>query len=251
MKVASILAALSLFAIEPARAAPDAAAYGLYVAGDYQAAVERARAAGGAEDFALAARAMNAVAYFEEGRKSSRRKADDALDLAEKAIELDPGLPEAHLQAAIALALKGARMSPVRALFAGLASKARREIDEAMALNPGNPWALSTSAAWRLEVSRRGGGALYDADPDLGFNEFMQARAADPDNPAIAYECALRLLAAGRTEWRAPALAALEAAIAASPETKFERDIQALARALRAAIDNGPQAEQAFIDAQP
>jgi hypothetical protein len=155
------------------------------------------------------------------------------------------------LQAAISLALKGARMSPVRAMFSGLASKARNRIDAALALDPQNAWALSTSAAWRIEVSRRGGGSLYGADPERGFEEFRRARMLAPNNVAIAYECALRLLADGRQEWRNQALAALSDAITAKPTTKFEADVQALARDFKTAIDAGPKAEEAFIDRQP
>ena len=238
-------------AFQSAPANANNAAYSAYAAGDYAAAVAAATKGGTAEDLALAARALNAVSYFEDGRKSARRTAGDAYEVAKEAIALDPALPEAHLQAAIALALKGARISPVRAFFSGLASKARSEIDEALALDADNPWALSTSAAWRIEVARRGGGSLYGADPVEGHREFLRARALAPDNAAIAYECALRLAADGRAEWRADALASLDAAIAATPATRFEADIQALARDFKAAIAKGEKAERAFIDAQP
>ncbi len=249
----ALFAAALVLASAPgaASAAAADAAYSAYAAGDYEKSVDLARRAGSAEDYALAARAMNAVAYFEDGRRSARRTAGDAFELAEKAIELNPALSEAHLQAAISLALKGARMSPVRAFLSGLASKARDRIDAALALDPENPWALSTSAAWRIEVARRGGGALYGADPVAGHDEFMRARALAPDNIAISYECALRILADGRAEWRHDGLSSLEAAIAATPATKFEADVQARARALDAAVADGREAEVAFIEAQP
>jgi hypothetical protein len=234
-----------------AEAAPAEPAYAAYAAGDYAKAVDLASRAGRAEDLALAARAINAVAYFDDGRKSARKSADEAFDIAEKAAALDPRLPEAHLQAAIALALKGARMSPVRAFISGLAGKARERIDVALALDPESPWALSTSAAWRIEVARRGGGSLYGADPKKGYEEFMKARALAPDNLTIAYECALRLIADGRAEWRGDGLAALDAALAAAPSTKFEADVQALARDFKAAIGAGSDAEKAFIAKQP
>lgn len=235
----------------PARSEPASAAYAAYAAGDYAQAVVIANEAGRAEDLALAARAINAVSYFDEGRKSARKTANEALAVAEQAVALDPDLPEAHLQAAIALALKGARMSPVRAFLSGLAGKAREKIDVALSLDAENPWALSTSAAWRIEVARRGGGSLYGADPIKGHDEFMKARALAPDNLTIAYECALRLIADGRGEWRAEGLSSLDASLAAAPQTKFEADVQTLARQFKAAIAAGPDAEKAFIAAQP
>ncbi len=192
------LITLLAFLSTPVRSEPAAAAYAAYAAGDYAKAVVIANEAGRAEDLALAARAINAVSYFDEGRKSARKTANEAFAVAEQAVALDPTLPEAHLQAAIALALKGARMSPVRAFLSGLAGKAREKIDVALLLDAENPWALSTSAAWRIEVARRGGGSLYGADPIKGHDEFMKARALAPDNLTIAYECALRLIADGR-----------------------------------------------------
>ncbi len=246
-----ILFAALLICLSTLAAPAEAGAYAAYQRGDYARAVEIATASGRAEDLALAARSLNAVAYFDHGRKSERRAADDAFEFADQAIALDPALPEAHLQAAIAIALKAARMSPVKAFFSGFAGKARKKIDRALALDKQNPWALSASAAWRIEVARRGGAALYGADPEEGFEEFMAARALAPENITIAHECALRLLADGRPAWRAPALLSLDAALKAAPTTKFEADIQARSLVFRAAIDKGLAAERAFIAAQP
>lgn len=250
--VARVLALIVLILINGAAyAAPDQAALAAYESGDYAKAVALGGDSPRAEDRALAARALNAVAYFERDRKQARRIADDAYDAAQAAIALDPALPEAHLQAAIALALKGAHTSPALAFITGLPRKARRRIDAALALDPGNAWAVSTSAAWRIEVARRGGASIDGADPVRGHEEFLKARSLAPDNPTIAYECALRLLAAGRPEWRADALAALADALAAAPATAFERDVQKLARALAAAVAQGPAAERQFIESQP
>ncbi|MGF1544503.1 MAG: hypothetical protein ACFB00_08410 [Parvularculaceae bacterium] len=235
--------------IQPVAASPDAAAYEAFADGRYESAVDIAANAGGAENLALAARAHNAVAYFEADRKAARRAARAALEEAEAAIELDPQLPEAHLQSAIALAVFGAKAGPLRSFVGNVAGRSRRSIDAALAIDPDNPWALSTSAAWRLEVHRRGGGLVYDADPDLGFKEFERARELAPDNVAVAYECALRLLASERAAWRGVAREALNVAVEGAPETAFEREIQARARGLKAARDRDPMSLAAFIDA--
>lgn len=234
-----------------AEAAVSESAAAAFARGDYEDTLLIAASEGGAENLALAARTHNAIAYFDPDRKSARKEADAAYDAAREAMRFDPALSEAHLQAAIALALKGALISPARAFLSGLAGKARKEIDAALAIDPDNPWALSTSAAWRIEVARRGGAKLYGADPVKGRDEFIRALEVAPDNVAIAYECALRLLADGRPEWRAEGLSALDAALAGAPTTKFEDDIQARAREFRAAIEGGPKAERKFIEAQP
>jgi hypothetical protein len=248
----AICAAVSIaLAASPAWAAPDEAAFRAYVDGQYEAAAAAAAKAGGAENLALAARALNAVAYFDEGRKTARKAAASALDYAEAAIDEDPRLPEAHLQAAISLGLKGSRMAPLRAFMAGIASKTRQHLDAALELDPKNPWALSTSAAWRLEVARRGGGAVYGAVPEDGETEFEAARAVAPGNIVIAYECALRLLASERPEWRAEALRSLEDALAAAPSTVFEKRVHGRAEELTAAVAQGPGAVRAFVREHP
>jgi hypothetical protein len=248
-KLFSILV-LSL-AATPAVAAPDPDAWAAFARGDYAAAVEAGKRAGTADDLALAARALNAAADFDGGKRSARRTADEALDLADAAIKLDPTLVEGHLQAGVSLALKGARMAPMSAFMSGIAGMARARLDEALRLDPDYPLALSTSGAWRIEVTRRGGGALKGADPEKGYAELMAARAAAPDEITIAHEAALRLIADGRPEWRDEGLVALDAAIAASPKTKFDADIQALSLEFKLAIAAGRKAEKAFIARQP
>lgn len=230
---------------------PDAAAYALYVAGDYEAVVRLATELGGADNLGLAARALNAQAYLAEDRKAARRTAERALDFAEAALAIEHEKVEGHLQAAIALAMRGANMAPVRAFLLNLPSRARRHIDEALALDAGSAWALSTSAAWRLEVFRRGGGSMYGADPEAGYQEFLKARALDPDNVAIAYECALRLLASQRAEWRETALGCLSASEAGAPRSDFDRHIKERSAALARAIAAGPEAEAEFVANQP
>jgi len=243
--------AMAAAAFAGASAAPDENAFARFKGGAYEAAALAAGQAGGAENLALAARALNAEAYLETKDKSARRLAKKAQDYAEAAIEADPSLIEGHLQAAIALAQRGARMAPWRAFFLGLATRARERLDRALAIEPSNAWALSTSAAWHLEVARRGGEGRFGADPEAGHRQFIAARAAAPDNLLIAYECALRLLAYGRDEWRAQALASLETALRLQPMDAFERSVLERTRALQSAVDDGVGAERAFIDAQP
>ncbi len=251
MRILFSLTAAAMALVAPAAAETDGAAVAAFVAGDFEKSAELALTAGAAENHALAARAMNALAYFEEERKASRKLAERALEYAEIAIREDPSLPEGHLQAAIGLGLRGARMSPARAFIANVPNRVRNYLDAALKLDPNNQWALSTSAAWRLEVARRGGAKAYHAVPDEGFTEFQKARTIAPQSVMIAYECALRLLASGRAEWREVGLEALDAALASLPATAFDRSVQERARAFRAAIDKSDDAEAAFIAAQP
>lgn len=243
--------AVSLFFAMSALAAPDDAALSLFNEGEFIAAADRAESIGDAENLALAARALNAKAYLDEDDKRAKKTAKRAAKLADEAAERDPALVEAYLQAAIAMAQRGSRMSAFKAFFLGLGPGARERLDTALALAPENSWALSTSAGWHLGVAARAGDGRFGADAATGYAQFLAARERDPDNISICYEMALRILAYGEPAWRDDALAALADARAAAPQNAFDTALQARAEKFSAAIDAGTAAEAAFITAQP
>jgi hypothetical protein len=242
---------VTFFAGAISYAQPDEEAYALFVSGAFDEAAEAAASAGGAENLALAARAINAEAYLETDNKAARRLSKRALKYAEQAIEDNPVLVEGHLQAAISYALRGARMSPVRAFLSGAAGKARKLLDHALTLDPENAWALSSSGAWHLEVARRAGEGRFGSDPEVGFQQFAAARAAQPQNLLIAYEAALRLLAYDEPAARENGLAALHDAVTLAPSDAFERRVLMRAKVFQQAVDDGREAERAYIKAQP
>ncbi len=236
------------FVTASAGAEVDGEALRLFSEGAYEVAAETASAVGGAENLALAARALNAGGYLTVDDKDSRKTFKRAYEYAEAAIAVDPKLVEGHLQAAISLAQRGSRMATWRAFMLGMAKRARDEIDAALLLDPDGAWTLSMSAGWHLEVARKGGSGIFGSDPQLGRIQFVAAQTTDPNNIAIAYECALRLLAASNPDWREDALFALDVASRGEPRDAFERALQSRAKGLEAAIAKGPKAERAFID---
>lgn len=252
-KCLCMIAAL-LTSLGVAHAAPDGEAEERFIAGAYDPAVEKAIATGGAENLALAARALNAQAYLSDDDKVAKRAAKRAAKLADEAVELDPMLVEGYLQGAIAMAQRGARISAVKAFFLGLGGGARDRLDMALELEPQNPWALSTSAGWHLGVAALVGDGRFGCDVETGYVQFQAARAGAPDNISVAYEAALRVLALKEKDkdegWREFALDALNDAQTATPQTAFETALQERARAFAAAIAVGPEAEKAFIEAQ-
>ncbi len=246
-----LMALLVLLMACASSAAADPDAEQLFISGEYEGAAERAVSVGGAANLALAARALNAQAYLDAEDKSAKRIAKRAAKLADEAAELDPLLVEAYLQGAIAMAQRASRISAVRAFFLGLGGGARDRLDQALALEPDNPWALSTSAGWHLGVAARAGDGRFGSDAATGFEQFTAARAAAPENISIAYEMGLRVLAFGNDDWRSDALAALGDAQTAPAATAFDQALQARAQAFLTAIETGPDAERAFIEAQP
>lgn len=250
VRITLALAAL-MFSAVSALAAPDETALSLFNGGDYIGAAARAQSIGDAENLALAARALNAMAYLDEDDKRARKTVKRSAKLADEASEMDPALVEAYLQGAIAMAQRGSRMSAFKAFFMGLGPGARERLDKALALEPENPWALSTSAGWHLGVAARAGDGRFGADAATGHAQFIAARRGDPENISIAYEMALRLIAYGAPQWRADALAALDAARLSAAATAFDAALQARAEAFFRAIEAGPEAEAVFVAAQP
>lgn len=251
VRAAFSLLILFVFAAAASAAELDDAALALFESGDYRRAAEAGAEAGGPDNLALAARCLNAYAYLTPDDGAAREATLAALDYAQAAIAAEDDFAEAHLLAAVSHSLRAARMSAVRAVMLGLAGKARERLDAALALDPDNAWALSSSAAWHMEISRQAGDGRFGSDAELGFQQFGAALAADPGNVAIAYEAALRTLAIDRPAWRDAALQALDIALTAAPRDAFDAALQSRARALAAAVAAGRDAERAFIAAQP
>ena len=242
-----LLSIICLIMPAAAEAAPDADAEAAYVRGDYLGAVAAAERAGGAENLAYAAKALNAISYFDRDRKSTRERCDRAMDYAEAAIAADPAFAEAHFNLGVAMLIKASNMGAARAFLSNLPARGRRMFDRALALNPDFAPFLIASAAWRIEVANRGVGFFYGADADEGYRELIRAREIDPVDNVIAHECALRLLADGRDAWRPMAVDCLEDALSAATDSTFEAAVQEKSRQLKAAVDAGPEAEKAFL----
>ncbi len=223
----------------------------LFDKGAYQDIIALSQQNPAAENLVMASRAANTIAYFSTQDKAARKASKKAYQFALDALQKNPTLVEAHVQAAISDAIIGGRISPFRAFMKGYAKRSRRSLDRALSLNPDDPWALSTSGAWHLEVKRAGGARLYNADEGIGYAQFVKAREHLPQNISIAYEMALRVLANGKTQWREEALSALSVARDHSLITSaYEAEIQRRAEAFHQAILKGSKTELAFIKAQ-
>lgn len=223
-------------------------AHQAFTQGDYAEVVSLADAAPTASSLALAARALNTQAYLAEKDKKARHYAKKARRYALRALAVDANHVEAHLQAAISDAVRGGKVGPVRAFLSNLAGRSRGYLDTAIALDPDNGWALSTSGAWHLEVARSGGGRVYGANRDEGYQQMVRAFSLMPGNVSIAYETALRLLASEREDWRHEALRALDvAAHTGQISASHEEAVRVWARALEQAVEKGPGAVEQFV----
>jgi len=237
-----LLVLVLVASLRPAQAAgpvmPDGAVLA-YKAGRYAEAARVAEQAGTAHALAFAARALIADAITRpDGLCTDCLR--QAVALARRASSLDPMNVEAHLQEAVALGFLGRSMGVFAARREGLAEKVREQLDKALAIEPGNPWARASLGAWHLEIVTHAGALLatilYGAEESDGLSLYRTALRDLPDEALLRLQFALALLALDQDERLSEAREVLQGVAAATREdamTGFARD---RARQLLAAI---------------
>jgi hypothetical protein len=243
------LAALILFCFGPATAEPPGGALHLYIAGDFLAAASAAQAQPSASNQAFAARALMAACLTSDDRSQTEALLDRAEAAARDALRLDPNSVEGRLQLALAMGVRARQANIAEAIAHNYAPRGRRLILEALARDPGNPWAHELLGAWNLEVLRRGGSAgaaAYGARLSTGIAEFERARSLAPDEPMIALHYAVALIELDHDRYADQARQLLSVATSATPHDAFEAHALAQARELEAVLRrDGPQAADA------
>jgi hypothetical protein len=199
-----------------------------------------ARALGSAEGFALAAQATLVEATYlspEDGKQALFTQA--AAD-AEAALTRDPNHIDAHLQLAIALGQLAELEDPVSAHVNGYARRGKALIDQALALDPANPWARALLGMWHLRIVERAGDALaeslYGASRAQGV-PLCAATLAEPYGAAaLKYGCARLLLELDPDQFASTVAQTLAAVKEAEPQDAADRLVQAEAGRLLAAL---------------
>ncbi len=234
-------------------ATPHNEAAELYKRGKYLEAASLAATADTASSLALAARATLTHAIYVADRPQRAAEVQRAADVARKALTLDPGHVEAHLQLVIALYHQSRATTLIGAYFEGYAAEARSHLDTALSLEPDNPWAYSLLGGWHFEIVRLAGSALADLLLDANLAEgrgaFAKAIALMPRSIVVQYEFARALLLSDPDTNRARAVQALEAALAETPISHLEKLMAARARATLDAVKSGsPEFLQRTLD---
>ncbi|WP_291843926.1 hypothetical protein [Maricaulis sp.] len=189
---------LALFVLSAPVQADRAAAEAAYREGAWERAANEAQRLETADGYAFAAGALLARLMVEDAGVDREALAERAIDLAEYALHLDEDHLEARLRLAAALGFRGRYMSGWRAYLTRLPQRGRDLLEEVVARQPDNAWALGMLGAWHLEVARRGGSRglrALDASVEAGMGYYSQAIALDPGSPAPRYFEALGLAA--------------------------------------------------------
>ena len=178
-------------------------------------------------------------------RRERRQAALRAQDYAEAALALEPENAQAHLRLAAGLGYQSRYVNTVRAVMMGLPQRGRDHMVEALALDPSEPWAPAMLGAWHLEVVRRAGEGMFDANEAEGLSLMRQSVEMEGAPAAIPYRFAVALVAADPVAHGEEANLMLNRAITASSQNAVGQAVSSLAGHLLGLLETDPAAAQA------
>jgi hypothetical protein len=235
------LALLFALVALPVHAALPPAAFDLYVAGKYEAAMKAGAAAANAQGFVTASRA--ALADAQTRPEPCLDCLQWAEDFARKAIAADPHFADAHVYLAVAMGYEARIVGPVWARAHNYPGQAKDELDAALSIDPKSVWALGALGGWNVEIVRTGGDRLadwiYSASVDKGVAAFAAAFKSAPDNLSVRYQYALSLSGYDLDRFRHEVDDAFARVAKLKPATAYETVAQHRAAELAALLKKG------------
>ena len=234
-----VLALLMLLVLLSAQAAGDEEIFAVYARGDYEQAARMGEASRTAPGLAIAARAVLAdgvlrdapcLACFERAEKLSRQ-----------AVAADPHFAFGQVWLAVALGYQARIIGALKARMKDMPHQSRAALDQAVTDDPGNAFAVSALGGWHIEVVRGGGAPLarlfYGARESEAISLFDRAVRLAPGNVAVRYQIALSLAGFDTAKYQSRIALELKAAMSDTPETAYEKKIQARANELLALMN--------------
>ncbi|HEY4136897.1 MAG TPA: hypothetical protein VGN65_00475 [Casimicrobiaceae bacterium] len=198
-----------------------------YHAGDFQAAVEAGRAAGGAGvNAAVKAQSIYAN-YLEKADKAKLALFEEAAAWADERRNEAPKDANAHYLYAYALGRYGQGISVAKALAQGFGGKIKNALMTVLKLEPKHAEAATAFGAYQAEVINKVGGIVagmtYGAKKDSALEHFQKALKLFPESPIAHIEYANGLLLLFGKEKLGEASKLYEKAARAKPADAMER----------------------------
>ena len=210
-----------------------------YAAGDFPAAAEIARALESFEGYLVAASAQTALGEFLTTGKERRQVLLDAIQLSQKAVELQADDPEALLHLARAMGRYAQSISPGKALSEGYGDKVKDILDKVLQLDP-NSWAVHLSlGSWHSEILANGGFfavIAFGASERKAMAHFAKAVELAPDSAIVHLEVARGLHNLSDTKNHASIVGHLEHAVELPPADAYERLVRQAAEEMLAGL---------------
>ena len=201
-------------------------AYRLYEDGSYVKAAEYALKYSTSDAKSFAARSYLTQVTSVEPLSRRMQIVAKAEAAAEEALKLNPENVEALVQKAVAIGLVAAEMGAFEAFANGMASKVKNNLESALAINPNDPWALSTLGGWHMEVDRRGGSMgrlIYGASRAQGMEYLERSLFNAPNNIPIRQRYAALLIATNDKTLHGRAAQILNRARIILPRSAYDR----------------------------
>ena len=250
MMRALCLSALLLGVSSPAFAQAPAPAMEAFESGQWGVAESTASsAATDVEALILASEAALMPVTLDQAEGMSRRERRQAAlraqEYAEAALALEPGNAQAHLRLAAGLGYQSRYVNKLRAVMMGLPQQGRDHMIEAIALDPSEPWGPAMLGAWHLEVVRRAGEGMFDANEAEGLTLMRQSVEMEGAPAAIPYRFAVALVAADPAIHGEEAIAMLHRALETADTDAVGQAVSGLATSLLELLETDPAAAQA------
>ena len=227
----TMLFALLLLVPCAAQAATSDEIFAVYARGDYEQAARLGEASRTAPGLAIAARAVLADEVLRDAPCLSCL--ERAESLARQAVAADPHHAFGQVWLAVALGYQARIIGAVKARLRNSPEQSRAALDMAVRDDPRNAFAVSALGGWHIEIVRGGGTFLarmiYSAKESEALALFDRAVRLAPGNVAVRYQIGLSLAGFNAAKYRARIAAELKASVSASPETSYEKKIQARA----------------------
>lgn len=180
------------------RDAAVAEAWRHYHGGDFGAAVDAGRVAGGAGVNAAVKAQVVYATYLEKSDKAKLALLDEAMGWAEARRAAAPKDPNAHYFFAFAAGRYGQGISVAKALAQGLGGKVRDALQTALRLEPKHADAHIAYGSYQAEVIDKVGGLVagvtYGAKKDSALEHFQKAIKLNPDSAIARIEYANGLI---------------------------------------------------------
>ena len=207
----------------------------LFTAGEYNAAIDMARAENTPDGLVLAAETLSAkvmLGFVEDHNRSAKQ----AKKWAERAVKADPNSHEARVQFALAFGFETRTSSPFRAWRKKLPKKTLAAIDMVRTSFPEDPRGDALLGAWHLGIVRKAGAKrgrnMFGADEALGVGGYEKAVAAAPDDIVIGSNYAVTILALDTEKYFTRGTEVLRHIVSVPAKNAVETEIQRRMRVL-------------------